>query len=504
MPAMQNLTYAMHTMGCKLNTYDTSWLQHHLDEAGFKQQALHQQPQVLLLNTCAVTEQAVVEACRWARKHKRQHPSTLMVLTGCAAQVDSQRLARSQGVDLVVGNSHKNQLAQIIIQNFKKTHFQPELKLGPTNTQPIFQSNIFKSTMQTPLPALPIKNQSPPHPLSSTKAGGFSTNVVGLEAHRTRAFVKIQDGCNSFCTFCIIPFARGKSKSLKIKDIIAQVRALHDQGVQEAVLTGVHIGDYCASEGSTFSASATPNDLALLVENLLEHTKIPRLRLSSLEPIELTPRLMQCFKNPRLCPHFHMSVQSANTKVLQLMKRKYTRAQVCTALETIAQQLPHAFVGLDVIAGFVGEGDAEFNDTYNTLAHLPWTQLHVFPYSPRQHTWAYNKPVLPEKTRRARAARLRQLGVERYDQQARQQVGSIKQALPLKRLSCATKKPTNLQAALPTLGAKALSRDYWSIEYINSSTKSSDAKPAKERLFQITSYNKGQSNQIGQLQGRLI
>ena len=529
-------TYAVHTFGCKLNTYDTSWLQQHLGSHGFALRHLNDQPDVVLLNTCAVTEQAVREALRYVRRIKKQHPKAFVVLTGCAAQVDSATLARQQGVDLVVGNSHKNYLAQLIKQNLQNS-------LSPTEA-PVFKSNIFKSDLQTPLEFTTrraTRADSEKVKLaksSSAKASSAATDFanfggVGLQADRTRAFLKIQDGCNSFCTFCIIPFARGKSKSLSVDAIVKQAQALHTQGVQEIVLTGVHIGDYGKSHNpaphnsmphspsphgtTSYIGSPQGGDLADLVNELLNRTHVPRLRLSSLEPIELTPRLMRCFQNPRMCPHFHMSVQSANTKVLKLMKRQYTGCDVRHALEMIAHQVPQAFVGLDVIAGFVGEGDEEFNDTYKTLSQLPWTQLHVFAYSPRPQTWAYNKPAPDEKIRRWRAGRLRELGLKRFDHHARQQIGSVKRALPLKtRVSSAnvnthTHADTDVQCLGHIVEAhrvrpiKALSRDYWSIECIAArpSPAALDVAMGQEHKFRITSYHKPHPHQAGTLQGQL-
>ena len=175
-------------------------------------------------------------------------------------------------------------------------------------------------------------------------------------------FSKIQDGCNSFCTFCVIPFARGKSRSLTVDQLVERVDYLYSEGVREVVLTGVHIGDY--EDGS-----ARIEDL---VENLLNRTQIQRFRLSSLEPIELSDRLLELYTEDRMCSHFHMSIQSANTKVLKDMKRKYGAPEVRDNFERIFAKLPDAFVGMDIIAGFPGETQSEFEQTYNLLAETPW------------------------------------------------------------------------------------------------------------------------------------
>jgi threonylcarbamoyladenosine tRNA methylthiotransferase MtaB len=260
-----------------------------------------------------------------------------------------------------------------------------------------------------------------------------------------RSYLKIQDGCNSFCSFCVIPFARGKSRSLPVPALLSRMRELHAQGVQEIVLTGVHIGDYCDSE-----TLGGPFLLEDLVEQVLRNTDIPRLRLSSLEPIELTDKLLEQFHNPRLCPHFHMSLQSLSTPVLQGMRRQYTADQVEWALKTIAEKWPQAFVGLDVITGFPGESEAFFHETYERLQAWPWTRIHVFPYSEREGTRATQlTEVVPIPVRRHRAKLLRELSAERYDQLAVNQLGQAKQVLTIK--------------PLPDGYWRALSQDYWDV-----------------------------------------
>jgi threonylcarbamoyladenosine tRNA methylthiotransferase MtaB len=313
------------------------------------------------------------------------------------------------GVDLVVANSHKGQLEQLI-----RKYYSGELR------DRIHKSNIFKKEDLEP--------------------GG------GIEEGHTRSFLKIQDGCNSFCTFCVIPFARGKSRSLSIRDICARISELASGGVKEVVLTGVHIADY------------QDGDLGLddLVERILRDTTIERLRLTSLEPLEVSDRLLGLFQryqvpfleaaHSRLCPHFHMSIQSANTKVLRDMKRRYTAEDVETSLRTINENVPGAFVGMDVIAGFPGESDEEFLDSFERLRRMPWTRLHVFPYSERPGTVAARLADGVERTAiLKRAEMLRDLSAERLAASAASQVGSRKMGLGLK-------------------SGKLLTRDFWNVE----------------------------------------
>ena len=400
---MDRLKWNMVTFGCKVNTYDSGLLQQRLKKA--KGEFVGQESaEVHLLNTCAVTQEATREALRVARRLKSHYPNSYVVITGCAAQVDTEQFEKEKAVDLVVANSHKSELEKLVEQ----------LRTGRLEGK-VFKSNIFKK--------------------EDLEAGG------GLEDSRTRSFLKIQDGCNSFCTFCVIPFARGKSRSISIENLIEKVLTLESRGIQEVVLTGIHIGDYEDGE----------KRLEDLVEALLKNTGIERIRLGSLEPIELSNRLLDLYADPRMCKHFHMSIQAANTKVLQDMKRKYTSEDVEKALLSIKTRYPDAFVGMDVIAGFVGESDAEFEDTYQRLKRLPWTRLHVFPYSERPGTYATRiegkvaPPIL-----KLRAERLRELSLERFHMLALEQVGQIKKVLRLK-------------SKREDIGL-GLSRDFWHIQ----------------------------------------
>ncbi|GIL18382.1 MAG: tRNA (N(6)-L-threonylcarbamoyladenosine(37)-C(2))-methylthiotransferase MtaB [Oligoflexia bacterium] len=396
------MKYQIHTFGCKVNTYDTGLIQKNLSSAPQEPQG-----QVHVLNTCAVTQEATKEAVRLIRRIKSKDPFATIVVTGCAAQVDTGAFENLPGADLVVANSHKGLLPQIINQ-----HFKGELK------EKVFKSNIFRK--------------------EDLEAGG------GLEESHTRSFLKIQDGCNSFCTYCIIPYARGKSRSIPIRELMNRINELYDQGIREVVLTGVHIGDY------QDETRKEKNALEDLIEMCLKYTQVPRFRLTSFEPPELNDRLLDLFQNPRLCPHFHMSIQSAETKVLQDMKRKYNQTDVIQSLHKISQKVPNAFVGMDVIVGFPTETEESFNETYRVLSEAPWTKLHVFPYSERQGTRAaLMTETVPHQERKARAQRLRELSLHRYQSEALRQIGKVKRCLVL-----------NKEAK----GANSIAHDFWPVK----------------------------------------
>lgn len=449
----RSLNYQVHTFGCKVNTYDSGLIQKNLSSAGYDfvtkatSKAETHKPRIHVLNTCAVTAEATKEAVRQIRRLKVKDPFCTVVVTGCAAQVDTDSFSNLPGADLVVANSHKNQLPEILDRYFKG-----EIK------EKTFKSNIFRK--------------------EDLEAGG------GVEKSHTRTFLKIQDGCNSFCTYCIIPYARGKSRSIPIMDLIQRVNDLYGEGIREVVLTGVHIGDYEDIQG------ARAYVLEDLLEKLLTGTKMPRFRLSSLEPVEVTDRMLDIYQDSRFCPHFHMSIQSANTEVLHHMKRKYTQQDVRASLLKIAQRVPGAFVGMDVIVGFPTETHEQFEDTFLTLTELPWTKIHVFPYSERPGTRAVKfEETVPWEERLRRASRLRELSLSRFESLAAAQANSIKKVLVLKD-----------QAR----GGRGLSHDYWPVEITGADEFLSNWS-GQEIDVKIDSYVRSSKNGMeGHLRGEVV
>ena len=453
--------FMIHTYGCKVNTYDTGLLQRRL-EAASGSTALNKKtmvpqnqaaslatpnvPRVHILNTCAVTAEATREAAKQVRRLKAKEPFSKIVVTGCGAQVDGETFDHMPGVDLVVANSHKGFLERLLDEMFKG---QLESK--------VHRSNIFRK--------------------EDLEAGG------GTEQGHTRTFLKIQDGCNSFCSYCVIPFARGKSRCIPARELVQRINELSRDGVQEFVLTGVHIGDY---EDQIGDRKLFLHDL---VAEILSKTSAPRIRLSSLEPPELTEELMALFQNPRLCPHFHMSIQSANTDILKAMKRRYTAEDVEQALLKIRRQIPNAFIGMDVIVGFPGESADHFADTYQRLERLPWSRIHVFPYSERPGTRAAKFDGSVDRSERVfRSQRLRDLSSLRFEAEALEQVGEWKRALILNS---------------PARGSNGLTHDYWPVQ-IDSITDIS-ILVGREVNVEITGYESaGESRMDGFLKARFV
>lgn len=408
------MKYQVHTFGCKVNTYDSGLIQKNLHGSGYqllhkKEISLDSDTKIHVLNTCAVTQEATKEAVRLIRRIKSKEPLSTIVVTGCAAQVDTESFQSLPGADLVVANSHKSLLPQILDQYFKG-----EIK------EKVFKSNIFRK--------------------EDLEMGG------GVEKHHSRSFLKIQDGCNSFCTYCIIPFARGKSRSIPMNHLSDRINELYQSGVREVVLTGVHVGDY---EDRVLGQKKNLEDL---IEYLLHKTKMPRFRLASLEPIEVSDRMLELYQDRRMCPHFHMSIQSANSEVLQAMKRHYGQDEVISSLNKIARYVPGSFVGMDVIVGFPTETEEQFQDTLNILKELEWTKIHVFPYSERQGTYATRlTDIVTEQEKSRRAEILRNLSLERYEFMAKKQIGTVKEVLVLKNAA---------------KGGHCLSHDYWPVEIL--------------------------------------
>ncbi len=471
------MNYSVKTFGCKVNTYDSALIQKHFNQQGWSEnsaQYSNTAPNtskndnnnfIHVVNTCAVTDEAVREAARWIRSYRRKHPNTRIVVTGCAAQVETEFFSTLKEVDLIVANSHKSELMQIIDQ-FLSPHKNNNVTVSSTSSHPtslvptinnqenrpiVFKSSIFKK--------------------ASLGIGG------GVESHHSRLFLKIQDGCNSFCTFCVIPFARGKSRSISPEILTRSIQDHYDRGVREVVLTGVHIGDYCSSDRHQSV------NLANLVKILLRRTKMPRFRLSSLEPIELTDELLDLYTDDRMCSHFHLSIQSFNSNILEKMKRKYTANEVKNCLWKIHKKLPTAFVGMDIIAGFPEETLEQFNDTYSSLKDTPWTTLHVFPYSPRRYTYATRMYTSwPRSVAMKRAALLRHMSEDRLYKERQQQIGTIQAILPLN-------KQKNSDYLL------GISRHYWTVEYPPSKSDKN------ELLVAIHSVNKKSNRLTGDIVG---
>lgn len=388
--------YELKTLGCKANLYDSQLIEAELQSRGWVPAEKGETPDLCVVNSCTVTDEADKQSRKMASKASQASPSTRVVMTGCGAEVDPTKSAAASGVDFVVGNQNKNRLVDLVLGAIDQGLEKGTLLGGVSSYTQILSRHPMDREWASPESSFML----PPAHLRG-------------ESGRTRAFIKIQEGCNSFCTYCIIPYGRGPSRSLPIKNLVDQVKTLITQGVREIVITGTNIGDY----GVDFSAAGKPQ-LELLIASLLGETELERLRISSLDPVEISPELQAIYAaNPRLCSHFHVSLQSPHSKVLKLMKRKYTSVEVNETLTKIAElpaPIGGVFAGMDVITGFPGEGVEEFEAGVEVLRALPWSRLHVFPYSEREGTPATRLPnSVPQNERVRRAKVLRDLSLER-------------------------------------------------------------------------------------------
>ena len=349
---------ALDSLGCKLNQAETELLAKQLTEAGYRLVSPADEADVYILNTCTVTHIADRKSRHWLRMAHRRNPDALLVATGCYAERAPWELAQVEGIDLVSGNEQKLHLLQLLEETGR---------------------------------------------LSSLARGqGGLTSNSHLD-FRTRAFVKIQDGCNDFCSYCIVPRVRGREKSLPVDRIVAEVRQRVANGYQEVLLTGVKIGSY----------SYDGVNLRGLLEHILAETGVARLRLSSLQPQEIPPELIALWRDSRLCRHFHLSLQSGNDSVLKRMKRRYSISDYLQSVSLIRTLLPEAAITTDIIVGFPGETSAEFEQSYQFCQQLGFARIHVFSYSPREGTPASQLPdQVEDRVKKQRSQRMLALARE--------------------------------------------------------------------------------------------
>jgi len=390
--------YVVRTLGCKANLSDSQRLEESLQAQGLVpfSEGGEAEVQVCVVNSCTVTDEADIQSRKMARKLKKQYPNAKIVMTGCGAEVSPHLMAESAGVDFVVGNQNKDRFASTVM-----TAIRDQVASGSVLGSVTGYSELLsRHPMDREWPQAESTYLPPPLDMEG-------------ESSRTRLFLKIQEGCNAFCTYCVIPYGRGPSRSVRPRLLIESIRKMHNGGAQEVILTGTNIGDY----GSDWSEDGRPC-FEDLVQMILDETEIPRLRLSSLDPSEISPRLLGQMRDySRLMPHFHVSLQSPVTRVLKAMKRKYTQKEVVdclTAIRGLKEFRGPIFIGMDVITGFPGETDAEFQESVEVLRSLPWSRLHVFPYSEREGTPATRIPgSVPVSVRKERARILSELSFER-------------------------------------------------------------------------------------------
>jgi len=380
---------AFHTLGCKLNFSETSTLSRTLEAEGFLKKEFDDKADVYVINTCSVTDNADKECRQLVRRIQRKSPESLVVITGCYAQLKPKEISGIPGVDLVLGAAEKFNIAQ---------HLK-ELTKGDS-------ARISSCDID--------------------EVSGFNASYSLND--RTRTFLKVQDGCDYTCAFCTIPMARGKSRSDNIANVIRNAQELAQNGVKEIVLTGVNLGDF--GKGAD-GARKHGEDFYGLVQALEEVEGIERYRISSIEPNLLNEHIIQFVAaSNKFMPHFHIPLQSGNNEILALMRRRYKRELYAERVQMIKQLMPHCAIGVDVIVGFPYESDEHFKDTYQFLHSLDVSYLHVFTYSERDNTRALEiKPVVPMSVRHERNKILRNLSFMKMQYFTEQHRGQTRKVL---------------------------------------------------------------------------
>jgi threonylcarbamoyladenosine tRNA methylthiotransferase MtaB len=386
---LKQKTIAFHTLGCKLNFSETSMLSRHLESDGFLKKEFEEKADVYVINTCSVTDNADKECRQLVRRIQRQAPESMVVITGCYAQLKPKEIASIPGVDLVLGAAEKFNLS---------THLK-ELTKGDS----------------AKISSCDIEQVTGFHP-------SYSLN------DRTRTFLKVQDGCDYNCSFCTIPMARGKSRSDGIENVLKNANDLAAKGVKEIVLTGVNLGDFGKGPDGNKKNEESFFDLIL---GLDEVEGIERFRISSIEPNLLSNEIISFVAgSKKFMPHFHIPLHSGSNEILSLMRRRYKRELYAEKVELIKSLMPHCSIGVDVIVGFPSETDTHFKDTFEFLLSLEISYLHVFTYSERENTRALEiKPVIPINIRHERNKQLRNLSYMKMQNFTRQHTGQKRQVL---------------------------------------------------------------------------
>lgn len=379
------------TMGCKSNQLEGCLIEENLLKNGLEKAEKISDADIFILNSCTVTHKSDNEAFNILHKAKHSNPNIKTILTGCIAQIEKEKLLETPDIDVVLGNDEKLEISK---------YLECACVVGEIESLNSFHSLILEDTS------------------------------------KTRASLKIQDGCDHRCSYCIIPFARGKNRSADLDFILEQIKIYEAAGFKEIMLTGIHIGQWgCEGKGKS-----EKKNLLHLLQSIEANTNIERFRLGSLNPLEIDDEMLQFLKSSqKFCPHFHLSLQSMCDKTLKSMNRHYSVDRAMDLIEKISEYFPHGFIGSDIIAGFAGESEEDFEITIENLKKSKLTQIHTFPYSIRQGTAAEKfENHLPQKTKDARAKIIKEISAQKYRAFLDKNLNTVQEVLIEKKLDAKT------------------------------------------------------------------
>ena len=374
-------TVAFTTLGCRVNQYDTDAMRGLFIQSGYTPVDFDEKADIYVINTCSVTNMGERKSRQLIRKAKRTNEDAYIIVTGCYAQLAPEAIATIDGVNLVIGTNNRHRVVELVEQ------------LESTEKQISIVRNIMEQATFEEMP------------------------LYGNEIDKARAFMKIQEGCNNYCTFCIIPYTRGKLKSRRVEDIVKEAKRLVEHGYHEIVLTGIHLGNY------GIELLEKPN-LAHVVKALLEIPGLERIRLGSIESVEVSEELVDLMaKDPRFCTHLHLPLQAGSDHILKLMNRHYNLQEFKDLIARLRSRIPGLAITTDIIAGFPGETDEDFEETMRTVEEIGFTHIHAFPYSKREGTPATMEDQVPEAVKKTRVALLKSLGQKGLQKFAEQMIG---------------------------------------------------------------------------------
>jgi len=430
-------TFHIQQFGCRATQADGAALERQLRDRGYSAVSDPGSAEIIIINTCTVTAAADSQARDAIRKIHAQNPQAQVIVTGCYAQRAPEELSALPGVSWVVGNSHKPQIPNLLTTQAEAQHAAPRLaqtsaSLGSSFPPDVFPTAALQAGHSAKLVPAPAENGSQQNAKILTsnifeQSVLLAAPVLGGEGNHTRPTLKIQDGCNSRCSYCVIPFVRGRSRSLPPQTVIAEIERLANSGYKEVVLSGINLGTYGRDLASRV-------EFEELLRRILDQTSIERLRISSIEPLDITEDLIDLFaRNDRIAQHFHMPLQSASNRLLAAMHRWYRAEHYARRVQLIHDRLPHAAIGADVITGFPGETAADHAATISFIEGLPFTYLHVFSFSKRPGTKAASLAnEVPPAAIKNRARQLRALSESKSCAFRQSQAGRTLRVLTLR------------------------------------------------------------------------